>query len=167
MNEKKATLKKTARRKRTALPPGLLVSERVQLHDVRLWQYACDQQVEALASSKKQYDVTHSATIRIDKAEGRLCVLPKFHFEAFNENFRDRAIITIDATFLLIYGIENFDGLKQKGYQQFADMNGVYNAWPYWRELVQSTIARMGLPTLVLPVFRIVEPVEPHMKKRK
>ncbi len=37
----------------------------------------------------------------------------------------------------------------------FAKVNGVYNAWPYFRELVQSMTLRMDLPPIVLPVFRV------------
>jgi hypothetical protein len=38
---------------------------------------------------------------------------------------------------------------------EFASTNGVFNAWPYWREFIQTTVARMELPPLVLPVFRL------------
>jgi preprotein translocase subunit SecB len=34
-------------------------------------------------------------------------------------------------------------------------LNGVFHVWPYWREMVQNTLARMGLPPLILPVFRV------------
>lgn len=32
----------------------------------------------------------------------------------------------------------------------FAKINGIYHAWPYWREFVQSSTARAGLPGLTL-----------------
>jgi hypothetical protein len=105
--------------------------------------------------------------VEVDKPKGRIHVYPGFRFEAFNEGSEDRAVITVDATFVLTYALENFDGIRKSGYQQFADLNGVYNAWPYWREFVQTTITRMGLPALVLPVFRIVEPGKPRTKRTK
>lgn len=37
----------------------------------------------------------------------------------------------------------------------FANVNGMFNAWPYVRELVHSTVARMGLPPMILPVYRV------------
>ena len=37
---------------------------------------------------------------------------------------------------------------------QFAKLNGVFNAWPYWRHFVQSATVDMGLPRIVMPVFR-------------
>lgn len=42
---------------------------------------------------------------------------------------------------------------------EFAKVNGVFNAWPYWREFVQNTLVRMGLPPLALPLYR--HPVHP------
>lgn len=38
---------------------------------------------------------------------------------------------------------------------EFAKLNGIYNAWPYWREFVQNTLVRMGLPPLALPLYRV------------
>lgn len=37
--------------------------------------------------------------------------------------------------------------------------NAVHNSWPYWREYVQSTCARAGLPTLEVPPFRLPKKV--------
>ena len=37
----------------------------------------------------------------------------------------------------------------------FGQVNAVFNAWPYWRELVQSSLARMSMPLLAVPVFRL------------
>jgi hypothetical protein len=82
-------------------------------------------------------------------------VIPKFQLRAFNESESGKPIINIDASFLLTYKVKDFDGLTKRGFGAFGDINGIYNAWPYWREFVQNTIGRMGLPTLTIPVFRI------------
>lgn len=39
----------------------------------------------------------------------------------------------------------------------FARMNGVQAAWPYFREYVHSSLARMGLPPFDLPLLKPVE----------
>lgn len=36
----------------------------------------------------------------------------------------------------------------------FGKVNGIYNAWPYLREYVQSSLVRMGLPPFELPLLR-------------
>jgi hypothetical protein len=37
----------------------------------------------------------------------------------------------------------------------FAKVNGVFNAWPYFREFIQSTSQKMDLPVILLPVYRV------------
>ena len=39
---------------------------------------------------------------------------------------------------------------------EFGQVNAVFNAWPYWRELVQSSLARMSMPILTVPVYRVL-----------
>lgn len=39
----------------------------------------------------------------------------------------------------------------------FSATNAVLNVWPYYREVVQSTTWRMGLPPFPLPLFRITD----------
>lgn len=34
--------------------------------------------------------------------------------------------------------------------EAFSRINGIYHAWPYWREFVQSSTTRAGLPPLTL-----------------
>lgn len=36
----------------------------------------------------------------------------------------------------------------------FARVNGIYNAWPYLREFVQTSLGRLGLPPFELPLLR-------------
>lgn len=148
------------------LDAGLLVSDRVQLKDVRLLNSKCEQTPGA-TSGKKTYDIDYSTEVQIDRKNGCVVVIATFHFEAFIESKASQPVILIDTSFLLSYRIEDFEGLTQRGFERFANLNGIYNAWPYWREFVQNTIVRMGLPSLSLPVFRIVE--TPHKKavKRK
>ena len=61
----------------------------------------------------------------------------------------------IEARFAITYAIGNHDDLTEDNYEAFGQRNGVYNVWPYWREFVQSTTVRMGLPALTLPVYKI------------
>jgi hypothetical protein len=43
-------------------------------------------------------------------------------------------------------------------FEGFARLNGVHNAWPYLRELMQSTSVRMGIPPVTIPTHRVVAP---------
>ena len=54
--------------------------------------------------------------------------------------------------------MKSFEGINDEHLHAFSATNGVFNAWPYWREFVQNTTARMGLPTpVIVPVFRLGE----------
>jgi len=64
-------------------------------------------------------------------------------------------VLVIGALFVLIYSIPSTEGIEDRNLAAFAATNGVYNAWPYWREYVQSTSVRMGLPPIAVPVFRL------------
>jgi hypothetical protein len=61
------------------------------------------------------------------------------------------------ARFRLIYEIHEEQGeeLTSEDLQQFAQWNAVFNAWPYWREYLSSTINRAQLPRFVVPVMGV------------
>lgn len=62
--------------------------------------------------------------------------------------------VKLAATFLLIYSLPTTATIPEDAFEHFANVNGPYNAWPYWRELVQTMTGRVGLSGIVLPVFR-------------
>ena len=63
--------------------------------------------------------------------------------------------LEIHATFCVDYTIKDLKSFSEPDIQAFAKINAVFNTWPYWREIVQSTFWRMGLPPFVIPVFRM------------
>lgn len=64
---------------------------------------------------------------------------------------------TIEAFFYVSYTEEAEEGsfVDEDCLAQFAANNVPFNAWPYWRELVQSACSRMSLPRVVLPAKRL------------
>jgi hypothetical protein len=73
--------------------------------------------------------------------------------------------VQIDATFEIIYSFpKELDPVPSpEELEAFAQSNAVMNCWPYWRELVQTTVAKMNLPPLVVPLLRYV-PLKPPKK---
>jgi len=64
----------------------------------------------------------------------------------------------VKATFELAYKMpENFP-VEPKDLQTFANLNGIFNVWPYFREFIQSTFAKMSFPLVVVPLMRIGPP---------
>lgn len=55
-----------------------------------------------------------------------------------------------------------YNSLSDRDIAVFAGYNTGFHTWPYAREFVQSMAARMGLPAVVLPLFRAAEVVPPE-----
>ena len=62
----------------------------------------------------------------------------------------------VRGTFELSYRFPEEESFSSEELTAFGQVNAVFNAWPYWRELVQASLARMSMPTLTVPVFRVV-----------
>ena len=69
----------------------------------------------------------------------------------------DATSFKIASTFRIVYVLAPGPEIGDDEAQRVADTNGVFNAWPYFRELLQSTLARCGLPAVLLPLARIGE----------
>ena len=63
-------------------------------------------------------------------------------------------LFSVTTSFELQYRIPKEFSVDSKTLATFAETNGIFNIWPYWREFVQSIVARMGLPPVMLPVLR-------------
>lgn len=65
-------------------------------------------------------------------------------------------VVHIEAKFVLVYGVKTAppEADRAKLFEAFVAVNAVYNAWPYLREVVSSVGARLGTPSVLLPVFR-------------
>lgn len=50
---------------------------------------------------------------------------------------------------------EGHDLVDNTDTEMFGRVNGIYNAWPYLREFVQSNLMRLGLPQFELPLLRV------------
>lgn len=65
----------------------------------------------------------------------------------------------------LHYTVESAGAFPDEVLLEFGAVNGVFNVWPYWREYIQTTAARMQLPPLIIPVFRVVQRTEEQQKQ--
>lgn len=66
--------------------------------------------------------------------------------------------IELRAGYSLHYGLVN-EGegspVEEEDLRHFCVFNAPFNAWPYWREYVQSTTARMGIRPYITEVLRV------------
>ena len=79
------------------------------------------------------------------------------------EDEADAVYAEITATFGVQYRFEEELGENELGdaFKEFSRFNVGYHAWPYWREYVQSTSARIGIPPIPVPMFLL-----PKFKKK-
>jgi hypothetical protein len=63
----------------------------------------------------------------------------------------------IIAVFTAEYVIKCDEELSHDAVLEFGGINVPHQIWPYWREYVHSTCARMSLPVSILPMFAITK----------
>ncbi len=85
--------------------------------------------------------------------EGLLGCLLTF-FADFNEEQSGHPYRVV-ASFRLIYQLEGSPIISDEEGEQFVAWNAVFNAWPYWREYLSSTLNRAGLERFLVPVMGV------------
>jgi hypothetical protein len=98
----------------------------------------------------------HRGSASIEGTEQpRIVVLADFVMEAYSDpNVVERPCIEIQAQLVLTYNSPKAAEFDSEHLDAFAQGNGIYNAWPYWREFVQSATARLGLPPFTVPSLK-------------
>ncbi|MDH4203460.1 MAG: hypothetical protein OEV87_11285 [Phycisphaerae bacterium] len=142
-----------------SLKDAVQVAEQVELQEVRLLGCNCNQSIKNIQGNKC-FDVDKDVDVQVDREAGRIFVIAEFSLKTFLEKEENDPFATIDASFLLVYNAKNVSEMPDEYFDSFGKTNGIYNAWPYWREFVQNATTRMGLPSLTMPVFRIVKPAD-------
>lgn len=64
-------------------------------------------------------------------------------------------VIEIFAEYNLTYVLPDDFKCDDNVARIFAGRNAVFNVWGFFRELAHSSVARMGMPAAVLPLFRM------------
>lgn len=123
-----------------------------------------------LSGAAAVLETTHSATYEFAAETNSLIVFVSLN-AGLSEERGDQTkplVLRVSASFRLEYAFRAKGGPAENErdlfFGAFANVNGTYNVWPYFRELVQSLTGRMGLPPIVIPVFRALpqsKPVHP------
>lgn len=130
----------------------------IQIESVRLCETHCRSAVQpAEIADAINVNTSRKAAVVKEPTEDRpLRIETAFSMEVRSADDEERLQAEIRATFELSYAIPDEESFSPEELEAFAEGNAVFNAWPYWRELVQASLARMSLPPLTLPVFRVV-----------
>ncbi len=131
-----------------------LVAQRVQIEDIHLTRTTVRRDFDA-DEPPPVVEFGFNAETDLDSELQQINARVFFSFDShFEDDDRpEKAPLHIDVTFSLTYSLTSLDEIDEEKVDAFGKMNAVYNAWPYVREFVQSTLVRMGLPALTLPVL--------------
>ena len=142
------------------------VADRIEITNVKLISSQTYQSPTA-AGGTHRLDININVNFHANKKDKTLSVFPAFSLIGNLKDSKNQdPDLIIKAEFVLIYKVSDFTGLDQKCFEAFGKSNGIYNAWPYWREFVQNTVARMTLPPLTIPVFRLLRPKKAKRTKK-
>ena len=130
----------------------------IQIESVRLREAHCRSAVQPsdiadaiTVTTSRKTDVVQEPT-----ADRALRIETAFKMEVRSAGEDEELQAEIQGTFELSYEIPDDESFSSDELEAFGEVNAVFNAWPYWRELVQASLARMSMPPLTVPVFRVV-----------
>lgn len=142
----------------TNLARAGLIARQVELDSVSLRGAQVVSHVDPLSPPDElRLSQAYRARFELPKAHAdSLYVYVDLHFEVGDASGEPDGPIQVllDATYLLVYRLKGNEERPDDALQHFAELNGTYNVWPYWRELVQTVAGRIGLASIVVPVFR-------------
>lgn len=134
------------------------ISSRVQIGGIRLVEAGG---VSPTPGSPPQADVAaqYGATVvQAPDSEGEFRVHARVRVRDATSDAKP--VFLVHATFEILYRLKPGDEVSEHELQSFAQINAVFNAWPYFREFVHMMMMRMDLPPLVIPVYRLPRPEE-------
>lgn len=142
----------------TNLDLAKVVAQYVELQAVSLASASVNASIDpmSLPDDLKLRQGHRASYSRSGESGERLLVVLEFDFHANDEKEGETAqeVVGLEAVFHLRYSLPPGTDCPAEALEQFAWLNGAYNAWPYWRELVQTVTGRVGLAAVTVPVFR-------------
>lgn len=79
--------------------------------------------------------------------------LPHEDFDNEESNDSIEPILEIKSEFVAQY--ESSCELSEEEINQFGQQHVFYHVWPYWREVLQSSCARLGITPITIPPLRV------------
>ena len=130
----------------------------IQIESVRLCEayFRSAVQPSEIAEAIKVTTSRRTAVVEEPTDDRSLRIETAFTLEVRSADGDEKLQAEIRGTFELSYEIPDDKSFSSEELEEFGQVNAVFNAWPYWRELVQASLARMSMPPLTVPVFRVV-----------
>lgn len=129
----------------------------VQIDDVRLREGRCRSFLGA-ASLPNEFLATssHEAAVAEECSEdAAFHISVRFLLKIRPAREGDDVLAEVGAVFDLAYHVPKDEVFSSEEVEGFGQLNAVFNAWPYWREYVQTSLSRMAMPGLTVPLYRM------------
>lgn len=140
----------------------------VDIKEVRLVEAAAKTKARSPSETGAVKLVTdQQAEISEQQGDGTFSVVATMRASLVPQEAEDNSLVSITTSFELRYRLPQDFAVDAETLATFAETNGIYNAWPYWREFVQNIVARMGLPPVLLPVLRGRDVMKKAKKAKK
>jgi hypothetical protein len=152
-----AKKKRTQTAPETASPIDLTpLARQAQLADLRLLGSMCSVALKGAMPSELTQTVAAGAKRSLDG----MALIARISLSLSGSNADGSDGLQIGATFGLTYNFPSLENMTDEMMNGFCRVIGLNNVWPYWREFVQSTMGRMGLPPFHVPLLKLNELVE-------
>ncbi|MEX1364494.1 MAG: hypothetical protein AB1Z98_15315 [Nannocystaceae bacterium] len=81
----------------------------------------------------------------------------RFEVDIVARNVEDKnsPLIRVAGEYIVTYDLQDTSTYSVDAIQLFLQRNGIFNAWPFFRELVHSTVSRMGMPPAIVPLLKL------------
>lgn len=132
------------------------IIETAEIGEIRLVDLEAKLGGFAVRDSKAPHlvNLSHSSNVASPLSEnGEFIILASLRCQLIAEESKD-ALFTLRADFELGYRLKGDLKPTPEDIQSFAEANGIFNAWPFFREIVHATMARMMLRPITLPLYR-------------
>lgn len=136
------------------------ISSKVEIGSINLREAAVRSRIDPFDGAPDEVLLSQSfrATYEVRNPD-RIYVQVELNFQASEVSAADEEgaepVVSLTATYGVTYRLEDVAEFDEAALNAFAELNGPYNAWPYWRELVNSVAGRVGLATVVIPIFKL------------
>jgi hypothetical protein len=137
----------------------------VQIQLVRLRDVSASSQPPSVAEPMHFHlNIEHDASI-LEKLNDAFVVVATLNVRLFGPVDRGAQVpqdlsslnvyASVKAAFEIRYKLPEGLVAESKEFEDFAKVNGLFNAWPYFREFIQNIFSRMNFPLVMLPLLRV------------
>ena len=117
---------------------GSVVSEKVRLDDVALLTLSANRidNLGDTSSPLRVHCAVKSNAYGFMEDQGQIVVRPTLTLSAFRrsgDELEEVPAISIEASFALLYTCDNIRQMASEHIEAFANTNGIFNLWPFWR----------------------------------